>query len=77
MPWSRSGSAQLPVRRLAAVKLADALCLRLDASEDRPAGSGGPLALGKLLGQGTFGQVFRCVGMDLAAKLFRYENPHL
>ena len=77
VPWSRSGSVQLPVRRLAAVKLADAFCLGLDASEDRPAGSGGPLALGKLLGQGTFGQVFRCVRMDLAAKLLRYENPHL
>ena len=74
VPWSRSGSVQLPVRRLATVKLADALCLRLDASEDRPAGSGGPLALGKLLGQGTFGQVFRCVGMDLAAKVFKYES---
>ena len=77
VPWSRSGSVQLPVRRLATVKLADALCLRLDASEDRPAGSGGPLALGKFLGQGTFGQVFRCLGMDLAAKVFHYENPAL
>ena len=74
VPWSRSGSVQLPVRRLAAVKLANDLCSGLDKVQDLPAGSGGPLALGKLLGQGSYGQVFRCVGMDLAAKVFRYEN---
>ena len=68
------GPVQLQLQRLAAVMLTDALYSELDGVGDRPACSGGPLTQRTALGQRTFGTVFRCAGLEAAAKVFRYES---
>ena len=73
------GPGRRQQQHLAAVKLADALCRKLDDAPTRPACFGGPLPTTEKLGEGTFATVFRSPecssSQEAAVKVFHFRDP--